>query len=246
MKTYAVMILGVLTLGFYACKDDDADRIEDPVNEPVELNYSFNSGDDGWDAGLANFLLDEEDLYGFNVEQTTAPFDEEEGVLVLSASNPNDDLFMYASKQITGLDPNTQYSVNYRIELASVMDTTGTGTDTLVVDTTDIGTAVSDSVYIKAGAASEEPVTDADDLDFLQLVGIDVGEPGEDGNDLIVIGAVPADSSEEDAMLHSISTDTPVMVETNDDGELWLIIGVESFASATEIYINSIEVEIEK
>ncbi len=256
MKTIVIMIMGVLAISFYSCKDEDVDRIDDPIgDETVELNYNFDSGDEGWDAGIAGFLIDEEDLYGFNVEQTTAPFDEDEGVLKLSASNPNDHLFMYASKQITGLEPNTQYNINFTVELASlvvvdttgfVTDTIGLGTDTTGVDTTGIYTSINDTVFIKAGVANEELVTEADDFDFLQLVGIDIGEPGADGNDLVVIGSFPGDTTDINVTLHTASTETPITAITNDDGDLWLLVGAESFGTNTEIYIGSISVEIEK
>ena len=213
MKTIVLITFGFFAVGLYSCKDD-SDRIDDPaVNETVELNYSFGANDEGWDAGIAGFPIEEESLYEFETKQVTSPLDEDEGVLLLSASNPNENLFMYASKHITGLAPNSRYDISYTVEFASsveidttemVTDTTGIGTDTPGVGSDTLGFVnVNDTVVIKAGATSEELVTEEDDLDFLQLVGIDVGEPGVDGDDLVVLGSFASDTTSNGFTLHT-------------------------------------------
>ncbi len=251
MKKILIMIFGALTVAFYSC-DDDTDRIDDPIEgEPVVLNYDFDSDDEGWNAGLAGYPIDDEGLYDFEVEATTSPADDEDGVVLLSTSNPGEDnLLMFVNKQVTGLEPNTRYDVSYTIELIPnvVIDTTGLDIDTTGLGTDTVGfvDTVNDTVTIKAGAVSEEPETEADELDFLQLIGIDVGEPGVDGSDLIVIGSFASDTTDTGFVQQTVSTETPISAMTNDDGDLWLLIGAESFGSRTEIYINNIEVEIDR
>ncbi len=257
MKTVALILSGALALTFYSCSDDE-DTINEPIgDEGVELTYDFDSGDEGWNAALADFPIDEEDLYAFDVEQTTSPVDDEDGALRLSASNPNDVLFMYASKQISGLEPLTQYQVSYTIDVVSsvTIDTTGTVTDTtgIVNDTTDVGdvdeglfTSLNDTLVIKAGATSEEPVTQANQNNFLELIGIDIGDPGVDGVDLVVIGSFPADTTEVGFTDQTVSNTSPISVSTNEDGDLWLLIGTETSGTETEVYFNSINVVIEQ
>lgn len=260
MKRFVIAILGVFTLALYSCKDDEPERIEDPIgDETVELNYTFEANDEGWDAGIVGILADEEDIYGFEVDHVTAPYDENSGALLLSASNPNNNLFMYASKHVTGLEANTRYEVSYSIRFASVVDidttgivvdvdTTGTVTDTTGIgnDTTGYFANVNDTVIIKAGAINEEPLVAEDETNYLELVGIDVGEPGADGNHLVVIGSFKADADDTSYTLQTASTENPISVMTNNDGDLWLIIGAESFGTSTEIYIDRIDVEIER
>lgn len=264
MKKVALLISGVFLFALYSCNNDE-DTINEPIgDEGVELTYDFESGDEGWNAALVDFPVDEEDLYEFEVEQTTSPVDDEEGALKLSASNPNDKLFMYASKQIAGLEPLTQYKVSYTIDVASsvVIDTTGTGIDTTGVpadttgvdadttgvdgDTTGIVAAISDTVVIKAGAVSEEPVTETNTNNFLELIGIDIGEPGVDGIDLVVIGSFSADTTDVGFTGQTLSNDMPITVTTNEDGDLWLLVGTETFGRETEVYFNSINVVIEQ
>jgi hypothetical protein len=257
MKTFGIVLFGALTMTLYSCKDD-ADKIDDPTgNESVELTYNFQDDTEGWNAAIAQFPADDEDLYEFETEQTTSPFDDEDGVLLLSATNPHDNLFMYASKQITGLEPNTRYRVSYNIEVASSViidttgvdsDTTGVVTDTTAVDTdtTDVFTNLNDTVVIKAGAVSEEPETETTVDNLMQLSGIDIGEPGVDGADLIVLGSFAADTTAAGFETQAMATESPISVITNEDGDFWLLIGTETFGSRAEVYFTKIEVEIER
>jgi hypothetical protein len=254
-----LMILGALIISavLYSCKND-ADRIEDPIiGQTIELTYDFESGTEGWEAGLSGFPADDEELYGLEVEHTTLPEPlDDNGALMVKAANPNENLFLFISKEVTGLQPNTRYDVNFTIEFASiveidttgfVVDTTEFATDTTGIDTTGVGTGVyarNDTVVIKAGAVSAEPVLEVDNTNFFQIVGIDPGEAGKDGSDLIVLGNFPGDTTENGLTLQTASNENPISVSTNGDGELWLIVASESFGTSTVIYYNSITVEI--
>lgn len=264
MKKLGIIITAAIFMSFYSCKDDDTDQIDDPIGgETIDLTYNFEADNDGWDGGIADIPADDENLYEFEAAQTTAPFGENEGVLLLSASNPNDVLFMYASKHVSGLEPNTRYDIDMSVSFVPdvvidttgfVDDTTGVAGDTTGVpsDTTGAGidttnlVAGNDTVVIKAGVVAEEPATEADELDFLQLVGIDIGENGVDGADLIVLGTYPGNGAENDYPLQTASTESPFSITTNDEGELWLIVAAESSGTRAEIYIDNIEVAISK
>jgi hypothetical protein len=257
-----MMILGALAVSvvLYSCKDD-AERIEDSpiVGQTIELTYDFETGTEGWEAGLAGFPADDEDLYDLEVEHTTLPDPlDDEGALMVKAANPNDNLILFISKEVTGLEPNTRYDVNFSIEFASVVeidttgfvvdDTTGIGADTtgFVSDTVNVGTDIyanNDTVIIKAGAVPAEPVLELDNTNYFQFAGIDLGEVGEDGSDLIVLGSVSGDTTD-GLTLQTVSNESPISVSTNGDGELWLIVASESFGSSTVIYYNNITVQI--
>lgn len=253
MKTVAVIVSGILALSLYSCSSDE-DTVNEPIGEEgVELTYDFESNDEGWNAALVDYPLDDEDLYEFDVEHTDSPVDGENGALKLSASNPNDKLFMYASKQISGLEPSTRYQVSYSVDIASVVvidttmfvsDTTAIDNDTTNVD--EVFTSYNDTVVVKAGALSEEPATETTADNFLELIGIDIGEDGVDGTDLVVIGTFPADTTDTDVIGQTFTNTSPITVFTNDDGDLWLLIGTEAFATQAEIYLNSINVLIER
>lgn len=256
MKKFVIAIFGMLTIGFYACSDDEPERIEDPEGEAVELTYNFDASDEGWDAGIIGILANEEEDHAFEVNHVTAPYDENTGALLLSAENPNNNLFIYTTRHLTGLEPNTSYDISYSIKFASIVgidstgnsvDTTGIGADTTEVAADSIDNIVAnDTIVIKAGATNEELQVEEDASNLLQLVGIDVGEPGSDGNDLVVIGSFIADSDDSNYTLHTASTENPISVVTNEDGELWLVVGTETFGSTAEIYMDRIDVEINK
>lgn len=263
MKRLSVIITAALFMSFYACKDDETDKINDPSNgEPIDITYDFDSGTEGWDAGIAGYPVDDESLYEFEARQEDAPFDDTEGVLVLSASNPDNNLFMYLSRQISGLEPNTTYEADLTVNFTSdvLTDTTGVPGDTTGVpgDTTGVagdsantGTGASagiaetsDTLILKAGVVPVEVTTEPDEQDFLQLVGIDIGDSGSDGADLIVIGTYPGNGADTGYQIHTASPGSPFTVTTNEDGDFWLIVAAESFGTQTTLYISSIEVRI--
>jgi hypothetical protein len=257
-----IMILGALavSVALYSCKDD-SDRVDviDVPGETIELSYDFESGDEGWNAGIADIPAGDLDIYGLEVEHTTdLPFDSD-GALRVAASNPHNEFFIFVSKQLTGLEPNTNYNVSFTVDFAAsvmvdttgvVIDTTGVGVDTTgiggVIDTIDVNVVnLNDTLIVKAGATALEPETEADAFDFLRLI-FDKGEVGFDGSDMVILGRYSSDISSGGYVLRTVSNEEPFSVRTNEDGELWLIVGAEATGSDVVVYFDSIHVEIEE
>ena len=243
-----IMILGALavSVALYSCKDD-SDKVDviDVPGQAIELAYDFESDDEGWNAGISDIPSGELDNYFLDAEQVSdVPFDSN-GALRVSASNPNNEFFLYVSKKITGLEPNTNYNVSFDVDFAAsvTVDTTGIDTTGVVGDTIDVDLVnLNDSIIMKAGAVAEEPATEPDDLDFLRLI-FDKGEVGIDGSDMVVIGRY---SGSGDFLKQSVSNEDLFLVTTNEDGELWLVLGAESTGEDVELYFDSINVEIDE
>ncbi len=250
-----MMILGALavSVALYSCKDD-SDKVDvvDIPGQTISLAYDFESDDEGWNAGISDIPSGELDNYFLDAEQVSdIPFDSN-GALKVAASNPNHEFFLYVSKKITGLEPNTSYNVSFNVDLAAnvtldttVIDTTGVGGDTtgVVGDSIDVDIVnLNDSVIIKAGAVAEEPATEPDDLDFLRLI-FDKGEIGIDGSDMVVIGRYLASGN---FASQTASNEEAFRISTNEDGELWLVVGAESTGDELELYFDSIAVEIDE
>jgi hypothetical protein len=253
-----IMVLGALavSVAFYSCKDD-SDRVDviDVPGEVINLAYDFESDDEGWNAGISDIPSGELDNYFLDAEHVTdVPFDSN-GALKVAASNPNNVFFLYVSKEITGLEPNTNYNVSFDIDFAANVtvdttgvDTTGVSGDTtgVIGDTIDVDLVnLNDSIIIKAGAVAEEPATEPDDLDFLRLI-FDKGKVGIDGSDMIVIGRYSGNTSLGDYMKQTASNEDAFLATTNEDGELWLVVGAESTGKEVELYFDSINVEIDE
>jgi predicted nucleotidyltransferase len=252
-----MMILGALavSVALYSCKDD-SDRVDvvDIPGQTIELAYDFESDDEGWNAGISDIPSGELDNYFLDADhESDVPFDSN-GALRVAASNPNNEFFLYVSKKLTGLEPNTRYNVSFNIDFAAnvmvdttgvVIDTTGVAGDTtgVIGDTIDVNVVnLNDSIILKAGAVAEEPATEPDDLDFLRLI-FDKGEVGIDGSDMIVLGRY---SSSGDFVKRSASNEDAFLAFTNEDGELWLVVGAESTGEEIELYFDAINVEIDE
>lgn len=233
MKLKALYYLIILA-GLYACeKDDDNGGNE----QPLEFNYSFSSGAEGWIGDFADLPAGEDNFYELEFEHTELPepLDESDGALMLSGNNHSDDLFMFIKKEITGLVANQEYLIIFEIEFATNVADGMFG----------IGGSPGESVYIKVGATANEPVKELDAEGFYRL-NIDKNNQSQSGDDMVVIGNFANGTDENIYTLKTLSNSTPFKVTAGNDGTLWLIVGTESgFEGATTIYYNSIEVLIE-
>jgi hypothetical protein len=61
---------------------------------------------------------------------------------------------------------------------------------------------------------------------------------------MVVIGDFSNDTDQEAYTLKTVSNETPFGAETDENGNLWIIIGTDSgFEATTTIYYNSVKVE---
>lgn len=203
---------------------------------PVHLEYSFQNDTEGWAGDFADYPdeQDAEDRYEFVFEHShlPSPLNTEAGALKQSGMNLSDDLFMFIKKKVDGLRPNTTYDVSFHIEIASNAASGMYG----------VGGAPGESVYIKAGASTHEPLKVLDESDHYFRMNIDKGNQSQGGADAKVIGDFANGTDENMYTLKQLHTEFPVEVKSNESGELWLIVGTDSgFESTTTIYYNQIK-----
>jgi hypothetical protein len=212
-------------------------------NSKVQLNYVFESGTEGWQAGFSDYPAnlsssDSLDLYGLSYGFSVLPVTVipiQSGIRI-KGFNRSDDLFMYLKKKITGLLPNTNYKISYLIEIASNVPTNATGA----------GGAPGEAVTVKAGAKNIEPVNTVDASNYYRL-NIDKGNQSVGGKDMIPIGNVGVTDTTTRYTLIRRANSTPLVKSTNSFGELWLIVGTDSgFEGLTDIYYGSIKVLLEQ
>ncbi len=231
MKLYRLLLL-VGFLFFLACDSND-----DPEQETLVFDFNFTSDRELWEAEFADYPLGEEEFYELNFEYTNLPepLDETKGALKISGNNHSDDLFMFVKRKITGLVPNRSYTIFFNIEFASNVADGQFG----------VGGSPGESVYIKAGATSQEPLKVLDNDEFYRM-NIDKGNQSQGGEDMIVLGDFSNDTDDNIYTLKTLSNSSAFRAMSNMNGELWLIVGVDSgFESTTTMYINRIEVTLE-
>lgn len=214
-----------------SCNDDN--RIK---TDPVEFSWSFTSEAEGWTGDFADYPVGKEHEYQlyFGYDSLPLPLDPNQGALKVSGMNLNNNLFMFVKKRITDLEPNTVYYATFTVEFA----TNEPGNEL------NAASVPGGNIFIGAGATSVEPEKTVGESN---LYGLNIGKCNEDqdGEDMIVLGNITNDEEEPVFALKTVSNQKPFHCVTNEAGELWIIIAVDSgVESATEIYYNTITVSL--
>lgn len=218
--------------GLLACSDD-------MYNDGFYiLNYwvDFNESEDGWVGDFADYPATAYDSaeYGLKIEHAPLPanLSSNRKALLVSGNNYCDDLFMFIKKKIGGLQPSTEYTIVFSVEMASNAPTGS-------VD----GEKPGEGVFLKAGAVSSEPKKVIDG-NFYRM-NIDKGNQLLSGEDMKTIGDISVAPTTDTYTLitRSNSAAPPLIVRSNSKGELWLIIGTDSdFEGLTSIYYTGVNV----
>ncbi len=196
---------------------------------------NFGQSDNGWVADYADYSTVTDDIQ-FESRWTglPQPLDGNRKSILMSSINRSDDVFMFLTKKLTGMQPNRDYQLIFTVELASAYPAQSLG----------IGGSPGSSVYLKVGATAIEPKKRLTG-DFYEM-NIDKGIQSEGGRDAVVLGNI---GIEGDATAYKLitrsNTDAPFTVSANAQGELWLLVGTDSgYEGETTLYYSSIRVSL--
>lgn len=198
----------------------------------ISVSDDFESGNDGWIAGFADYstVMDSASLnFVSGVSNLPAPLDSTRKGFKIGASNVSDDLFMYLKKQVTGLAPNKSYILNFQLDIASDAPSNFAG----------IGGPPGEAVVVKVGASTREPSAILVN-DFYEM-NIDKGGNSDGGTVMTVVGNVAngLDSIE----YKMINLQGQFTATTDSSGNIWLIVGTDSgFEGRTVLYYDKIVV----
>jgi hypothetical protein len=211
-------------------------------DEPV-TSFDFETGSQGWNAGFADYPNDGDPaLYELESSWEPLPSGLDGNALFIQGNNRSDDLFMYWKARIEGLEPDTTYSVEMVVELASNVPSGLVG----------IGGSPGESVWIKTGASTIEPMAEPDDQGWLRM-NIDIGSQSEGGDDAVVVGTIANPNLEPEtadgsryALLTLDGSGLDLTGRTDDSGTLWVFVGSDSgFEGQTALYYASIDVHVD-
>ena len=213
---------------------------EDPVLSPevVEFDFSFAIDADGWVVGFADLPEDyDQSIYELDGGHRALPDGLQGSGIYLQGHNRSDDLFMYLKRQVEGLVPGASYNVSATVDLAT----------NAPLDSIGIGGSPGQSVYVKAGASTTEPLAAPDNTGHLRM-NIDKGNQSRGGTQMAVLGVVghPDIAGEEFRRKTLDSMDSPVVVvEADEAGRAWLIVGTDSgFEGLTRLYYDRISITL--
>lgn len=245
MKSIILSVCLASVLMFAGCKNDDDNPVTDiPIDKkPTESEFFFEFDNDteGWIGDFADYP-NHDNIYefyelDFDFSTLPEPLDRTNGAIMQTGNNHSDDLFMFVKRKISGLEANAVYEIDMEIEIATNAASGRMG----------VGGAPGESVHIKAGAASIEPIKVLDNSDSHFRMNIDKGNQAMGGENMELIGHFANGTDEDIYTLKLLKTSSPIDVTSNENGELWLIVGTDSgFEATTTIYYNYISADIEK
>lgn len=232
MKTIQLsgLLLLAMLISFVACEDDSNEDFA------FQFDYNFATSQNGWTGDFADYPVGEEDFYelSFSHDTLPAPLDKTKKALKINGNNHSDDLFMFTKKELTGLAPNTEYSIEFEFELASQYPESGFGA----------GGGPGSGSYLKAGASATEPtkvVTEG----FYEL-NLEKGNQAQSGKDAVIIGTLGISG---DAYVYKLinrdNDGKPFKAKTDAEGNLWVYLGVDSaFEGITTFYVTKATIRL--
>jgi hypothetical protein len=224
-----LFFLGFLVL-FTGCDLED-DKLGLTI---LTQTFDFAESDHSWQYGFADYPIGDSTDFALRYAYTDSIGQQ---AIMLSGNNKSDDLFMFIKKKITGLRPNTSFTMTFEVTFASnakqgIVEPAG---------------APGENVYMKVGATSFEPKTVIDDR--MYIMNLDKGELSQGGSDMIPIGnvAVPSSSAGYVNVTRTNTTynGSPFEVTSNNDGEIWLVVGTDSgYEGTTTLFYTSVYVAL--
>ena len=139
---------------------------------------------------------------------------------------------MYLKREVDGLISGVSYTVSATVNLAT----------NAPLDSIGIGGSPGQSVYVKAGGSTTEPLAARDGTGHLRM-DIDKGNQSRGGTQMAVLGVVghPDIGGEEFRRKTLDSMDGAVVVAADEAGRAWLIVGTDSGCEGlTRLYYDRI------
>ncbi|TFE25979.1 copper amine oxidase N-terminal domain-containing protein [Cohnella luojiensis] len=207
------------------------------VRDSITVSYNFSEGNDGWKGDFADLPVDyNKDIYELQYARELLPLGDANKTnygLKLKGVNRSDDLFMFLTRKVDDLKPNTAYQVKldfgmYTSESGGMMG---------------VGGSPSEAVKVKAGVINKEPaaIQKDDGGSLYYRMNIDKGIQSESGADAKVLGDITKPDSGKEGY-QRVNFSYSAAVTTNAKGDLFLLIGTDSgYEGLTTLYFDDIK-----
>ncbi|MBW7456760.1 copper amine oxidase N-terminal domain-containing protein, partial [Paenibacillus sepulcri] len=209
--------------------------------DKLTFQYGFNKDDEGWDGGFADLPVGyDQAIYNLDYKRELIPLEGNTTNfgLKLSGMNRSDDLFMFATKKVEGLEPNTTYQAKLKIGMYTNQGGGMMG----------VGGAPGEAVSIKAGVLGIEPkaVQKDDGGGKFYQMNVDKGNQSVEGADAKIVGNITKPDSEKEGY-QLVTFNYGTSVTTNANGECFILIGSDSgYEGLTTLYFDDIQLSLKK
>jgi len=237
---YLILMLAFV-VPFTSCNDEETIESKTVVIETDFNKVASANPPDGWSAVFAEYPDGENEFYELNsgIKNLPEPLDQTKKAFMLSGNNHSDALQMWLVKQLSGLAPESKYSIESEVELASKYPDGSVG----------IGGSPGNSVHLVSKFAT-------------QGYTLEKGKSEGENVKLVLkkVEAVPESVMNTDLGDVSITSDQYVyklinrkkssesnVVVTDKDGKLWAIVGTWSgFEGISTLYYTRIKFTLTK
>lgn len=207
----------MLMLSLAACTAQEDDNEAEHVD--LLTAFEFANGNQEWKGGISDFPIDYLDsvVYKINNEAVPNSLTSSGKALNISAVNPHRDLFYYFLRKESGLEPGERYKIDF--EFLVYTQLTG---------------KVDGDLYLKLGATNFPPelsprMSGTDKNIELISLNVDKGDTNSaSGTDVVNIGSIKEFTGEKPEVISGNNFDKRIEVVADRQGNVWLIIGVDS------------------
>ena len=225
-----IMLVSVLST-FTACDEEVV------PNPQVIAESDFNGNADGWTAVYVAYPEKDSLFYELEagIRALPSPLDTTKKGFMLSGNNHSDALQMFLTKKLSGLAPNTNYSVETEVELASMYPDGSVG----------IGGSPGNAVHLVAkfaekGYTFEQGAVEVDNIELVlnkegSVLEMDLGDI-----------SIPSEEYIYQLITRKKASGSQV-VKSDQEGKLWAVIGTWSgFEGITTLYYTRIKITLTK
>lgn len=191
----------------------------------ISYSYDFSQGQQGWLGGDSEYAVAMATEVSFTAGMQASPIPPHQMALHVFGNNVSDDLFVYVTKELTGLLPSRAYSVHVEASLIS-----------------NTGDVSGSSHIIKLGASTVEPssIIVMEDAAPYYRMNVDISGLSTSGKNAVISGDLSGNGTPNPELL-TFKTPRSVVVQSDPNGNLWLLVGVDSaFEVLTEVYFTEI------
>jgi hypothetical protein len=236
-------ILFTSTFIFFAIATSGATTSAQTSGTPLQFNFDFRNGSQGWQADFADYSTRTNiETFEFQSGMRSLPpeIDANGTGFYIQGHNRSDDLFMFLKRRLSSADgivANQRYQLYFTITFASNAQSNCAG----------IGGAPGESVALKAGASSIEPLPVL--RNNFYFMNIDKGNQGSGGINASVVGNIangqPCDPRQNPYISVQRTHQHTAEITADPNGDLWLLVGTDSgFEGLTTLYYQRIEVRL--
>lgn len=196
------------------------------------LSFDFSQGQHDFAPGFADYVTYDPLYYDEMYEMAAGwkPLPPALGTrpaLFISGTNPGDGLFMYFKRQVSGLQPNAAYQIDFRIDIATEVSS----------DPLEIGNV------LKAGGSPLQPANlmISNGAFRVHRINWDKGRRFNPGAEALVLGGIPA-APGGPFQIATLSSAEPLLVSTDPWGSLWLFFGTDSvLEGSSDLYYTGFQ-----